>query len=93
MILVLIVVPVVFAKISGRDPMEVFFGSRVKGSAFATKDKEEAKKENTAKKTEKNSDRNELLVTLSEITNYVRRNRFYVIMPGTLQYQGKVANH
>ena len=25
--------------------MEVFFGSRVKGSAFATKDKEEAKKE------------------------------------------------
>ena len=85
MILVLIVVPVVFAKISGRDPMEVFFGSRVKGSAFAAKDKGEAKKENTAKKTEKNSDRNELLVTLSEITNYVRRNRFYVIMPGTLQ--------
>ena len=64
MILVLIVVPVVFAKISGRDPMEVFFGSRVKGSAFASKDKEASRKENTAQKTEKNSDRNELLVTL-----------------------------
>ena len=50
MILVLIVVPVVFAKISGRDPMEVFFGSRVKGSAFASKDKEEAKKEKQQKR-------------------------------------------
>ena len=92
MFFVLIVIPIIFARLSGRDPMEVFFGSRVKGSAFAAKDKEEVKKESETKNTERNSDRNDLLVTLSDLISYTRRNRFYVIMPGTLQYQDKMAN-
>lgn len=92
MITVLIVIPIIFARMSGKNPMEIFFGSRVNDSAFGKKDNPESTTGKGAKKTEKNSNKNDLLNTLSSLANYTRRNRFYLIVPGTLEYGGKMAN-
>ena len=35
MIAVLIVLPIIFARMSGKNPMEMFFGSRVNDTSFA----------------------------------------------------------
>lgn len=92
MITVMIVIPIIFARISGKNPMEVFFGSRVKGSAFDKGGSGQAQDTGKSRKEEKNSNRNELLVVMSDMTSYARRNRFYIIMPGTLQCKGKMAH-
>ncbi|MCR5294046.1 MAG: NERD domain-containing protein [Lachnospiraceae bacterium] len=95
MILVMIVLPIVFARLSGRNPMEVFFGSRVKGTAFDRKNdasaEEAGRKAGPAKK-EKNSGKEDIILLISDLTSYARRNHYYMIMPGTLTFKGKTAN-
>ena len=64
MVAVLIVLPVIFARISGKNPMEMFFGSRVNKTSFAGE--------------------KPIMVLISRLLTYARRNRFYTIVPGTL---------
>lgn len=92
MIFVMIVLPIIFARMSGKNPMEIFFGSRVKDSAFQSRSAGVGEPEKKNKREEKNSNRRELMIVMSDLTSYARRNRFYMIMPGTLQYNGKTAN-
>lgn len=91
MIAVLIVIPVIFAKASGKNPMEIFFGSRVNDSRFGPGDEKKEKKSEKQKE-EKNSTKNDILVLISDLTSYTRRNHFYMVMPGTLQHKGKTAS-
>lgn len=90
MIGVMIVIPVIFARLSGRNPMEIFFGRRVNDTGFGTGEKKASGGGKKAK-AEKNSTRNDLMVLISDLTGYARRNHFYMIMPGTLQHKGKTA--
>lgn len=92
MIVVLVILPIVFARMSGKNPMEVFFGSRVKGTAFDKKEDAENEKKARPAKKEKNSTKDDLILLVSDLTSYVRRNHFYIIMPGTLSHKGKTAN-
>ncbi len=95
-LVVIIGVPVLIARKSGISPMEALFGKRVNKTAFAGKsssDQEKAEKEKAAKaeeKKEKNSNRNDLIQFVSYLTSYARRNRFFIIVPGTLEVEGSV---
>ena len=91
MIAVMIVIPVIFARLSGKNPMEIFFGRRVNDTGFGSSDKKQAPPAAKKKKEEKNGSRNDLMVLISDLSGYARRNHFYMIMPGTLQHRGKTA--
>ena len=91
MIAVLIVLPILFARLSGQNPMEMFFGRRVNDTVFAAKKAEKTEKVEAKQPTEKNSTKNDLLVLISHLTSYARRNRFYLIVPGTLTLGGRTA--
>ena len=41
MIAVMIVIPVIFARLSGRNPMELFFGRRVNDTGFGAGEKKQ----------------------------------------------------
>ena len=84
MVAVLIVLPVIFARISGKNPMEMFFGSRVNKTSFAGEKPENEKQREPKKGREKNSTKNDIMVLISRLLTYARRNRFYTIVPGTL---------
>lgn len=92
MIAVMIVIPVIFARLSGRNPMEIFFGRRVNDTGFGAGEKKQDPQAAKKGKEEKNSSRNDLMVLISDLTTYARRNHFYMIMPGTLQHGGKTAS-
>ena len=77
MIGVMIVIPVIFARLSGRNPMEIFFGRRVNDTGFGTGEKKASGGGKKAKE-EKNSTRNDLMVLISDLTGYARRNHFCV---------------
>ena len=91
-ILIMIVIPVIFARLSGRNPMEIFFGRRVNDTGFGAGGKKQDPQAGKKGKEEKNSSKNDLLVLISDLTTYARRNHFYMIMPGTLQHGGKTAS-
>ena len=63
--------------------MEMFFGSRVNDTSFAG-EKPENEKQKAPKGREKNSTKNDIMVLISRLLTYARRNRFYTIVPGTL---------
>lgn len=93
MVIVLIVLPVLLAKLSGRNPMEMFFGKRVNDSPFARKkgqDGKDGKAENGDDR-RRNSTKQELMECISSLISYARRNHFYAIVPGTLTDGDKVA--
>ena len=92
MIAVMIVIPVIFARLSGKNPMEIFFGRRVNDTGFGAGGKKQDPQAGKKGKEEKNSSRNDLMVLISDLTTYARRNHFYMIMPGTLQHGGKTAS-
>lgn len=92
MLLVLIGIPVLLGRKSGKSPMEIIFGSRVKGTAFEKKETGAGEKEKAAAAREKNSGREDLLATVSDLVSYARRNHFALLVPGTIQAGGKTAN-
>jgi hypothetical protein len=114
MALVLIVLPILMGKLTGRSPLEILLGSRANKSIFVKKEKaEEAAAEenetnggkgNAAGKTgtkgakgknsgkEKNSSRQELMTAISGLLSYGRKNRFFCIVPGTLEHGDDVAS-
>ena len=102
MALVIIGLPVLLGRISGKSPMEIFFGRRVNDSAFGG-DNASAKGTDGAAKKEaaqnggklspaRNSTRQELLSFISELVSYSRRNHFYSLVPGTLELEGEVTS-
>jgi hypothetical protein len=91
MIAVLIVLPIIFARMSGRNPMEMFFGSRVNDTSFAG-EKTENEKKAAPKGREKNSTKNDIMVLISRVLTYARRNRFYAIVPGTVTIGDRTAS-
>ena len=92
MVAVLIVLPVIFARISGKNPMEMFFGSRVNKTSFAGEKPENEKQREPKKGREKNSTKNDIMVLISRLLTYARRNRFYTIVPGTLTIGERTAS-
>ena len=94
MVLVLIVLPIGLGKLSGKSPMEVFFGSRVKNTAFGKQETEEDKKRQEEAKIQKKASgsKNDLLDTISAVLSYARRNQFVAIVPGTIAAGGQVAS-
>ena len=74
MIAVMIVIPVIFARLSGKNPMEIFFGRRVNDTGFGAGGKKQDPQAGKKGKEEKNSSRNDLMVLISDLTGYARRN-------------------
>ena len=91
MIAVLIVLPIIFARMSGRNPMEMFFGSRVNKTPFTGEKTENEQQAQQKKGREKNSTKNDIMVLISRLLTYARRNRFYTIVPGTLTTGNRTA--
>ena len=96
--LVMIGLPVLIGKLTGSNPMEFLLGDRVKGTIFGKrkKEKEEASGSMVTNpkdvSKEKNSSRQELMKTISDLLCYGRRNRFYSIIPGTLACKDEVTS-
>ena len=94
-VLVLIGIPVILAKKSGRNPMELLFGKRGNRSFFGSQKKESQdntsgnSQPKTAKQT--NSNWNDFMDLISRLATYARRNRFRLIIPGTLSCGGTTA--
>ena len=89
MALVLIVLPILLGRLSGKNPMEIIFGRRVNDTAFSRGNGEESE---NAGPLQKNSTRQELMVLISDLLSYSRRNHFYCFTPGTLEVNGEVAS-
>ncbi len=99
--LVMIGLPVLLAKKTGKNPMELLFGDRVNGTIFGKKKKDqkdgseqEKKQVSKGKKrpaVQRNSSKQEFMTSISELLTYARRHRFYSIMPGTLMHGEDVA--
>ena len=87
---VLIGLPAVIAKRSGKNLTEILFGKRAK-SGFVTGRKQEAKDSAAVPKKQTNSNRNDMLDLISKLATYARRNRFRLIVPGTLSCGGETA--
>jgi len=94
-VLVLIGIPVILAKKSGKSPMEMLFGKRGSKGLFGTRKNESGdtaspdSKPQAGKQT--NSNRNDFLDLISRLATYSRRNHFRLIIPGTLSCEGKIA--
>ena len=94
-IVVLIGIPVLLARKSGKSPMELLFGKRAGRGLFGGQKKEagdggtQAARPQTKKQT--NSNRNDFMDLISRLATYARRNRFRLIIPGTLSCGGKTA--
>ena len=96
--LVMIGIPVFLGKRTGQSPMELLFGNQSKNSLFGKRKKKDGSdseingKDPKASALQKNSSRQELMKTISALLSYARRNRFYCIIPGTLQHGEEVAS-
>ena len=100
MALVLVGIPVFLARRSGKNPMELFFGSRVNNTAFGKKEESDKKTEGQEKrksgkarggKPQRNSSKNDLYQFISSMLSFARRNHFMMIVPGTVQSGENVA--
>ncbi len=103
--LVMVGIPVLLGRLTGSNPMDILFGDRIKKTIFGKKnagqgedpagnDKKsgaKGKKKAKAPAVRKNSSKQELMKTISDLLTYGRRNRFYTIVPGTLMYGEDVA--
>ncbi len=93
--LVFIGLPVFLGRKTGRSPMEMIFGERVNGTLFGRK-KEDSSSALTAEEKDKkkppvNSSMQELISMISTLVSYARRHRFYSLVPGTLEWEGKTS--
>lgn len=87
-IAVLIGIPVILSRKSGKNPMEILFGKRADRSIFGGQKKgsrgsTEKTGQSQAKK-QANSNRNDFMDLISKLATYARRNHFRLIIPGTL---------
>ena len=89
-LVVLIGIPVVLSKKSGKNPLELLFGRRGNKAVFGAQKKESQDSKPQAKK-QTNSNRNDFMDLISRLATYARRNHFRLIIPGTLSYNGTVA--
>ena len=94
-VLVLIGIPVILAKKSGKSPMEMLFGKRRSNGLFGARKKESGDSTSTDSKPQArkqtNSNRNDFMDLISRLATYARRNHFRLIIPGTLSCDGKIA--
>ena len=94
-VLVLVGIPVVLSRKTGKNPMELLFGKRRNRGAFGSqkKDASDGTTGNNPPKTGKqtNSNRNDFMDLISKLATYARRNHFRLIIPGTLSCDGKIA--
>ena len=94
-VLVLIGIPVILAKKSGKSPMEMLFGKRGSKGLFGTRNKETGDGASQAGKPQAgkqaNSNRNDFMDLISRLATYARRNHFRLIIPGTLSCGGSIA--
>lgn len=89
-LVVLIGIPVVLSRKTGKNPMEMLFGKQgTKG--FFGKQKKESQESQPRVKKQTNSNRNDFLDLISKLTTYARKNHFRLIIPGTLSCDGTVA--
>ena len=94
-IVILIGIPVILSRKSGKSPMELLFGKRAGRGLFGGRKKEsgnggsQAAQPQTKKQT--NSNRNDFMELISRLATYARRNHFRLIIPGTLSCGGTTA--
>ena len=94
-VLVLVGIPVVLSRKTGKNPMELLFGKRRNRGAFGSQKK--GASDGTAGNnppttgTQTNSNRNDFMDLISKLATYARRNHFRLIIPGTLSCDGKIA--
>ena len=94
-IVVLIGIPVVLSRKTGKNPMEFLFGKRAGRGLFGGKKSEpgsgktQAAQPGTKKQT--NSNRNDFMELISRLATYARKNHFRLIIPGTLSCGGTTA--
>lgn len=94
-IVVLIGIPVILSRKSGKNPMELLFGKRAGKSLFGGRKSEsgggetQAARPGTKKQT--NSNRNDFMELISRLATYARKNHFRLIIPGTLSCGGTTA--
>ena len=94
-IVVLIGIPVLLSRKSGKNPMELLFGKRAERGLFGGKKKESGGSEaqngqpQTGRQT--NSNRNDFMDLISRLATYARKNHFRLIIPGTLSCGGTTA--
>ena len=91
--LVLIALPVLVARKSGKSPMEILLGERGSKGIFGRKNKDPenggtAKEE---KPKETNGTRKDLMNLVSRLVTYARRQHFRLIVPGTVSVGGSTA--
>ncbi len=89
-VVVLIGIPVFISRKLGAKPMELLFGKLANRGIFKTDENGEAKDKPREKK-QTNSNRNDMLDLISRLATYARRNRFRMIVPGTLSRDGEMA--
>lgn len=89
-LVVLIGIPVVISRKTGRNPMEMLFGKQGTKGFFGSRKKESGDSQPQAPK-QKNSNRNDFLDLISKLTTYARKNHFRLIIPGTLSCDGTIA--
>ena len=96
--LVFIALPVFLGKKSGVSPMELLFGSRINNTPFRkdagedTAENEEKKRETKGKRIQTNGSKQDLLQLISSLVSFGRKNHFYTIAPGTVQWEGQTAS-
>ena len=94
---VLLGIPVLLGRKFGADPMDLLFGDKSRRRLFGRNKNEDEAEEGKDGGSgrgpkEKNSSRQDLMKTISDLLSYGRRNRFYCIMPGTLMNGDDVAS-
>lgn len=82
-LVVLIGIPVVLSRKSGKNPLELLFGKRGSKSVFGTQKKESQDSKPQTRK-QANSNRNDFMDLISRLATYTRRNHYRLIIPGTL---------
>ena len=99
MVLVLIVIPAALGRLTGKNPMEIFFGRRANESIFGKKKDPGGREQETdpsagrkERDSRKSGSGNDLLSAISDVVSYARRNHFRVIVPGTLSVGGETAS-
>ena len=106
-ILVLIVLPIMLGRRFGVNPVELLLGKQTSDMLFGKRKKREAETPGSEGEAEagskpgdrkkksgmqKNSSRQELMTAISGFLTYGRKNRFYCIVPGTLEHEGATAS-
>ena len=98
MAIIVFVLPVIIGRVTGKNPLEVFFGKHITnylsgGSGTDAKTGAQGTSASAGKKEkkERNSTGQELMETISSMVNYARKNHYYCVVPGTIEADGEMA--